>query len=560
MANPELYRLLSEEGVEAWNEFREHRLERSDIRIPERLWVPDLIGVHLNGADLRNANLANADLTDASLNNCDLRGANLTNARLVAARLVEADLSEATLTSADLNDATMTGVRLNEAVAAHANFRGAELNEAELIRATMPDTSFVAARLNDANLESCDLSGAQFINADCTGASFNKANVTNTIFPHATLRNSVFRDAEAGNANFTGADLADADFSDSNLRGGDYTNADMTSVNLAASDLSDARLYQTNLLSASFEGALVSGASLIGANITGANLGGAQSLTQPQIDEAGEGPPATLPEGIVWPGQRQSGPEDTEREDDPIAEDQETQSLPTSIQSMPTGAEGPGSYFSLIGHPAGSHLTVSSLGIGGGMIGVTAVFIPHKGNYAQTPEGFRELLGWQEAEDFGAGMEGLGDVLGTLRSDLVLTGMPESGLDQFIEQLRTEPWITYSASPLNSDPIPGFANVILRKKGIFGFSTNKGFVFLFLSFLGGAFMSGPVEDLGKGFFSEATGIEDFEKLGRDLYHETADRWAEVHRILARLPNQNTPTESPNDPGRDRHAIRPDETD
>jgi uncharacterized protein YjbI with pentapeptide repeats len=96
MANPEHLQIL-QQGVAAWNQWREHQ---RDI-IPD-LNMADLIGAHLSGAYLTGAHLAGADLEvadliKAHLGGADLRGAHLSGAHLSGAHLSGADLSQAVL-------------------------------------------------------------------------------------------------------------------------------------------------------------------------------------------------------------------------------------------------------------------------------------------------------------------------------------------------------------------------------------------------------------------------------------------------------------------------------
>jgi len=108
MANEDHLERL-QQGVEAWNAWRE---EEPSVE-------PDLSGANLNnmdlqGADLREANLHNAQLDSvnlqgAHLQKADLREANLFGAQLQGADLREANLRFTNLLDADLTDADLTG-------------------------------------------------------------------------------------------------------------------------------------------------------------------------------------------------------------------------------------------------------------------------------------------------------------------------------------------------------------------------------------------------------------------------------------------------------------------
>jgi len=189
------------------------------------------------------------------------------------------------------------------------------------------------------------------------------------------------------------------------------------------------------------------------------------------------------------------------------------------------------------GRPDRSHICVSTLGVGGGVVGVTAVFIPYKGNFGRTPDTIAEFLGWKRAENLGEGKEALKSVIKILGQELWRLGTPAEGLEDFLKQVQSEPWITISASPLDNAPLPADATAVVRhpnKPRLFALATVGGL----LIFLAGAIVSGPVGDIGKGFISEATGIENFEEFGRDLWKDTEEMWEEVWKVVAIIPSDD----------------------
>lgn len=118
--------------ISIWNRWR---TENPDIR-------PDLSGMDLKRADLRqaalqgailrDANLRGADLSRADLRMADLNKANLVLTHLGAANLAEADFSGANLCDADLSEANLTEASFSDAVLVGALFQGADLNRAKL--------------------------------------------------------------------------------------------------------------------------------------------------------------------------------------------------------------------------------------------------------------------------------------------------------------------------------------------------------------------------------------------------------------------------------------------
>jgi len=115
MANPEHLQML-EQGVEAWNAWREqHRDIRADLR-GDRFWGADLRDADLCGANLYGANLGEADLGGANLGEADLGGADLgrtflRGANLSGAFLREANLSRVSLFETVFIDTDLTAVQ-----------------------------------------------------------------------------------------------------------------------------------------------------------------------------------------------------------------------------------------------------------------------------------------------------------------------------------------------------------------------------------------------------------------------------------------------------------------
>ncbi|MFF4140807.1 pentapeptide repeat-containing protein [Streptomyces sp. NPDC001698] len=142
----------------------------------------NLLGATLTGADLFGATLTGADLTGATLTEAYLTGATLTEAELHGATLAGADLPGAKLTKADLGGATLTGAYLGGATLAEADLRGATLTGADLVRATLAGAdlrgaTLAGADLRGATLAGADLRGATLMGAELRGASLAKADL-----------------------------------------------------------------------------------------------------------------------------------------------------------------------------------------------------------------------------------------------------------------------------------------------------------------------------------------------------------------------------------------------
>ncbi len=205
MVNQEHLTILNE-GVEAWNEWREHY-----STITPDLSAADLEAIDLHGANLRQANLSNANLSYTAL-------------------------GEANLTKANLQGANLFGAHISRALVEGANLQGADLRElngrdAYLFRANLSE-----ARMNEANFVDAYLRGARLVKAD--------------------LRNSILGRANLSDADLSGADLRDADLGEANLREANLSNAKLMGANLAG-----AQLIATNLTRANLSGCRVFGLS-----------------------------------------------------------------------------------------------------------------------------------------------------------------------------------------------------------------------------------------------------------------------------------------------------------
>jgi uncharacterized protein YjbI with pentapeptide repeats len=198
MANEEHLRIL-DQGVEAWNRWRD---KNRDVQ-------PDLIE-----ADLSEADLSRADLSEA-----DLVGANLRGAYLGEADLGKADLSGANLRGANLSGANLRGANLRGADLREADLREADLSEADLIKADLRGAHLSGADLSEADLIEADLGGADLSRADLSGANLDRANLERVNLTQAILVGTDFTNAilagcsiygiSAWDVNLKGANQAD---------------------------------------------------------------------------------------------------------------------------------------------------------------------------------------------------------------------------------------------------------------------------------------------------------------------------------------------------------------
>jgi hypothetical protein len=146
------------------------------------VFVKDLRGISLNGAELQHVNLSyaylqgadlfgailqGADLTEANLDSAYLRGADLTGARLRRANLFGAVLESAKMQEVDLTGADLKNANLSSAILVHANLtaanlRAALLTNADLRQANMQNCAMPLAVMREADLQDADLFQARF--------------------------------------------------------------------------------------------------------------------------------------------------------------------------------------------------------------------------------------------------------------------------------------------------------------------------------------------------------------------------------------------------------------
>jgi hypothetical protein len=155
MANPEHLAIL-EQGVEAWNKWREENpKERPDLQ------EANLQGANLSGADFSGTVLEGANLSMANLNKAQMNEATLSGANLIWTVLEGANLSGANLSGANLSEAILIGADLSGAILIGADLREADLRWTNLNKAQMNEAILNGADLIGADLSWTDLSGAR---------------------------------------------------------------------------------------------------------------------------------------------------------------------------------------------------------------------------------------------------------------------------------------------------------------------------------------------------------------------------------------------------------------
>jgi hypothetical protein len=186
MANDEHLALL-QQGIEAWNQWREsHRNEEMDLQDAD-LQTAGLKGVNFSRVNLERANLSGARLERANLSSARLRNTNLSHARLDHANFTYARLDKANLAFAHLENAVFHFASMKG-----ADLRGANLKRASLEDARLQNANFAHAHLEKTVLACADCTNTEFVGAVLNGANFTavnleKANVASVKFDRGIL-------------------------------------------------------------------------------------------------------------------------------------------------------------------------------------------------------------------------------------------------------------------------------------------------------------------------------------------------------------------------------------
>lgn len=216
---------ILKEGVDAWNRWREGKVD------------------------------ARPDLSSASLSRQDLRGADFRRCSLAEAHFNKTDLSSANLTRANLSRASLNAAQLGSATLADAILDGANLAQADFSRADLSYASLNGSHLTDANLESANL----------TGANLHKSNLF-----QANLTGAVLSAAKLRWADLTGANLLRANLRRSDLTGTSFIGADLTQADLQGANLRYARIIESRVDGANFSDCRVYGMSAWDVSSSGA--------------------------------------------------------------------------------------------------------------------------------------------------------------------------------------------------------------------------------------------------------------------------------------------------
>ncbi|MAZ01568.1 MAG: hypothetical protein CMN56_00340 [Sneathiella sp.] len=435
--------------------------------------------------------------------------------------------------------------------------QGADLSYADIQNIDLQGADLLAADLLSAKIQGANLKGANLQNANLQKANLRRANLTNTNLSISALQGANIRSAVLENANLQNANLSSADLYDAVMH---------------KSKLSYATLHDTNLTGADLRSSDLRGASFLRANLEGTDLNFAETDDQTRIDL-----PANfqLIDNIIRRIDRSHATSNVINSIDKKSQFSELSTAnennlkqgnyseeSTSLIDIITAL---GRKISFFGQPDGHHVCSSNIGIGGGLLSITATFIPYKGNSGRDYKSFLELLGWDEANDLRIEEEALQNILSAIHETLSKYGMDISRDDPFFEQLINESWITFSASPLSCGPLPNDISVAVKhpkKKGLIALICGKGVLIISVgTFVAGAIFGSISGDMGKGFFGAAFGVESWEEKGEEIFHSLQATYEESQLTILNVLSRTAPEKSPpSSEGETPLALHRDEED
>ena len=190
-----------ENGVDAWNSWREENPHIKPLLRGEYLQNISGLRVNFRDTDLSNASiegveLIEADLSNANLSHAELGGANLLRAKLVGANLQKTHFCthhQSTISSLyEPESKNIIYEKYRPASLREANLSNADLSEANLCQVDLTDANLSGAtlfrtNLRGTNLTKTNLSGAKLIEADISNAILYSVNLQDTTLANCRI-------------------------------------------------------------------------------------------------------------------------------------------------------------------------------------------------------------------------------------------------------------------------------------------------------------------------------------------------------------------------------------
>lgn len=292
MANQEQLDLLLNQGVDAWNAWRQANPSIT----------PDLSEANLTHADLHGANLSSANLSSSNLTNSNLSDAYLPNANLIGAYLPNANLNGANLIGTNLTGANLTGAGGPMTAPLNGTYKNPTTEETLVITHADASTGTFAGTLSgyiDGTLVQLTITSGGYHVFNNVGSA---TNISLTAWQRSTdsqleVRENWVGTADASNfqqlemigirlilknvqgdrilSRLNGSFISEANPTRANLTGANFTGANLSGVNFSYFNLPEANLRDANLRDANFRETDCRAADFTGADLTGIDLTGA---------------------------------------------------------------------------------------------------------------------------------------------------------------------------------------------------------------------------------------------------------------------------------------------
>ena len=278
MPDEEHLRLL-QQGVEAWNRWREQHPVTSPDLTDANLSELNLAGANLRGTNFTNAEIGKVNFGDAFLMNAVFRCANIRDANFGSADLTAADFRASNFDSVNLSHADLSWANLSRPNILRANFergtlRGTDLTDSNIAKSNFARSNLIGANLDGANLGESNFAGA--ILGPAAGRTVHLSNSCNltgiSVIPGNNLSGMTLHGAQFRGVNLRGVKITRADLKGADLSGADLSRTDLRETNFSKANLSGANLDGANLSRANFGEGVLRMANLSGANLNGADF------------------------------------------------------------------------------------------------------------------------------------------------------------------------------------------------------------------------------------------------------------------------------------------------
>ncbi len=137
--------------------------------------LKEVVGLSLQGRDLRFATFEKCVMPKAELSRANLQGAIIQDTFLQESLLLDANLNGANLIRSQLQNSILNHAKLKGAQLIQTNLQSVDLEGANLKGAVLVNAKLMSARLGGSKLQGAVLNSTKMMNADLRGANFEGA-------------------------------------------------------------------------------------------------------------------------------------------------------------------------------------------------------------------------------------------------------------------------------------------------------------------------------------------------------------------------------------------------